>query len=300
MNRMVKVNNKQMEIFQKGTKGMTILVLSGMGCSFEEWFEVTEALSETNQIIMFHRPGLGESEIGEENRTTLAAVNETIQLLQVLDIKEPIFLIGHSYGGLCAQHLTKLYPDRVKGLLLIDSTSDSLERLDELDLPVLNESSSDDVWIEQCRNYASLQEMDLRNIIRPVLSKAQKRLPESLQERLIEFQQKPDLYKAMKSEVENWKSDAKNIKELGRFADTLLCVVGRDKEVAIQQGIEDGLPAAELTLLENTWEQLITEQAELSENSSLVFAQQATHLVYLDRPDLVIALVKSLLKEIKK
>ncbi len=32
-----------------------------MGSSFHEWYEVTEILSKTNRVLMYHRPGLGES-----------------------------------------------------------------------------------------------------------------------------------------------------------------------------------------------------------------------------------------------
>ena len=85
----------------------------GMGSSFEEWYEVTEVLSKTNKIIMFHRPGLGESEIGHENRTTFQTVQEITCLLSELEIAEPILLVGHSYGGLCAQHFAKLHPHKV-------------------------------------------------------------------------------------------------------------------------------------------------------------------------------------------
>ncbi|WP_142829615.1 alpha/beta fold hydrolase [Planococcus soli] len=181
MKQFVNVNNKRMEISLKGERGVTILILSGMGCSFEEWFEVTESLSQTNRTLLFHRPGLGESEIGEENRTTLQVVEEINQLLCVLAIEEPVILIGHSYGGLCAQHFTKLYPEKVKALLLLDSTSVDLERLDELNLPVLNQGSSDEDWLKACTSYALLTEQKLKDLILPELTNEQKMLPMSVQ-----------------------------------------------------------------------------------------------------------------------
>lgn len=67
----VNLNNKRMEIFQKGNLGTPILILTGMGCSFDEWVEVTEALSKTNRVIMFHRPGLGDSETGKQMQRLL-------------------------------------------------------------------------------------------------------------------------------------------------------------------------------------------------------------------------------------
>ncbi|MGE6415580.1 alpha/beta fold hydrolase [Planococcus kocurii] len=292
MRSFVSLNNKRIEIFQEGNHGIPVLILTGMGCSFEEWVEVTEALSKTNKVIMFHRPGLGESEIEEENRTTSSTIEEIHRLLAILKIAEPVLMIGHSYGGLCAQHFTKVYPHKVRALVLVDSTSDGLEKLDTLDLPVLNQNSSDKAWLEDCQTYADLNEKELSRIIQPTLTENQKRLPLPVQERLIGFQQKPNLYKAMKSEVENWKADARMIKKLGHFPRTPLLVIGRDKEYVIQQGIEEGLPKSEIMLLEDTWEQLIKEQAKLSENSRLIFAEKSGHSVHLDRPDFIIAAIK--------
>lgn len=281
---------------RKGNSGKPILILTGMGCSFEEWHEVTEALRETNQVIMFHRPGLGKSEIGSESRSTFQTVQEITYLLRELEMDEPILLIGHSYGGLCAQHFAKLHPHKVRALILIDSTSEDLEKLDALELPVLNEGASDEEWIETCKTYAELDNTELEKIINPSLSEQQRKLPDFIQQNLIEFQQNPNLYKAMKSEVENWKIDAKTIKELGRVDGLPLLVIGRDKKYMVRQGIIEGLPESELILLEETWERLIIDQAKLSRDSKLIFAENAGHSVYLDRPDLVVESVIEMLQ----
>ncbi|MEK6189419.1 MAG: alpha/beta hydrolase [Carnobacterium alterfunditum] len=299
MRSFVNVNNRKVEIFQKGAHGIPILILTGMGCSFDEWIEVTEALSKTNQVIMFHRPGLGESEIGKEQRTTTHTVEEVSGLLKNLGIAEPVILIGHSYGGLCAQHFKKIYPQKVKSLVLVDSTSHDLEKLDTLDLPILNRISSDKDWLLDCQTYAGMTEKELSKIIQPTLIENQKRLPKPVQERLIKFQQKPNLYKAMKSEVENWKADARIIKNLRQCSDHPLLVIGRDKGYVIQQGVKEGLPETELILLENTWEQLIKEQVKLSRKSRLMFAEKSGHSVHLDRPDFIITAIEDMIDGLK-
>lgn len=297
MKNFVTINDQRMEVLQKGRNGAPILILTGMGCSFEEWFDVTRALSETNKIIMFHRPGLGESEIGEEPRTTAATAQEMNQLLEALAIQEPVVVVGHSYGGLCAQHFSKLYPEKVKGLLLVDSTSHDLERLDELELPNLMGSDSDEEWRVKFEGYVGMDEEALKKIIHPELTENQKKLPFPIQKQLVQFQQQPNLYKAMLSEVDNWKIDAKKIKSLGPLDDIPLVTLGRDKEYVVQQGIRRGFPESELSALENMWQQLILEQGELSKNSAVRFAERAGHSIHLDRPDLVVSIIKELAAE---
>jgi hypothetical protein len=66
--KLIKIKGKKMEVLLKGKIGSPIFILTGMGCSFDEWHEVTEQLSKMNRVIMFHRPGLGESEIGNNVR----------------------------------------------------------------------------------------------------------------------------------------------------------------------------------------------------------------------------------------
>lgn len=292
MKSLVHLNGRLMEVLQKGRTGTPILIMTGMGCSFEEWFNVTEVLCEAHTVILFHRPGLGASELGTEPRTTAAAARDAKNLLETLEVTEPVVLIGHSYGGLCAQHFSKLYPQQIKGLLLVDSTSDSLEKLDEL--PDLADDASDDKWLEECGKFAELDESELKQMIRPMLSENQKKLPSPIQQRLIEFQQKPNLYKTMKSEVENWRADAKTVKSLGSLSSIPLIVIGRDKKYAVEQGIEEGWPEAELQAQEDLWHTLIQEQSALSENSELFFAESAGHMIHLNRPDLIIEMAQKL------
>lgn len=277
-----------MEILQKGENGTPIIILTGMWCSFDEWYEVVESLSRSNRVIMFHRPGLGESEIQNEARNTQAVVNEINELLLLLKIHEPILLVGHSYGGLCVQHFVKEHPKKVAGIVLVDSTSVDLRVLDELDTPVLNEDSSDEIWMENCLAYSQMNEEKLREIINPTLTKKQKLLPFNIQQRLLDFQVNPTLYKAMHSEISNWKQDADTIKNLGEFPNAPLIVIGRDIEHNIKLGMEDGLPESELRIFEEKWQELIMNQVKLSENSKLILAHEASHSIHTDRPDIII------------
>lgn len=288
MKKFVIVNQNKLEVLQKGSYGTPIVILTGMGCSFEEWLEIIETLSKTNQVIVYHRPGLGESAIDNSKRNTQTAAEDLHSLLGLLKISEPVIVVGHSYGGLIAQHFTKLHPSTVRALVLVDSTSVDLNILDTLDLPILNKESTDDVWIEKCASYSIMSQEQLSAIINPVLTEKQKKLPDAIKQRLLEFHQKPQLYKAMKSELENWKIDAETIKSLGGMEDIYLVVIGRDKEFTIRNGIAEGLPECEMKLLEETWKNLIKEQIHLSRNSELLFANHSSHSVHMDRSDIVI------------
>ena len=296
----INVNNNKIEIHKKGNKGIPIIILTGMGCSFYEWYDVAESLSKSNRVITFHRPGLGLSEIGTEDRNTQAVVSELNDMIRQFEFSESVILVGHSYGGLCAQHFAKVHPEQVAGVVLVDSTSVNLKELDDLDLPVLDEGDTDEIWMEKCYSYSLMKQEELKEKVNPSLTEKQKQLPLDIQLRLINFLTTPSLYKAMYSETSNWKKDADVIKGMGKFPDIPLIVIGRDKEYNVKLGIIDGLPKCELRLLEEKWQELVTNQANLSNNSELIFAKESSHSIYVDRPDIIIESINRIIKIIHK
>jgi pimeloyl-ACP methyl ester carboxylesterase len=290
INQLIKINDHKMEVLLKGNKGPLVIILTGMGCSFEEWYEVIENLSKTYRVLAFHRQGLGQSEIGAGIQHTASTVRDLAEILNHLQIDEPFYLMGHSYGGLCVQHFAKVHPEKVAGVILVDSTSVELKELEKLDLPVLNQDS-DQSWIEKSLEYSNKSERELMEILKPSLTEKQHQFPKAIQQKLLDFQVNPLLYKVMASEITEWTNDADLIRSLGDFPDVPLIVIGRDKEYTIQSELENGIPKWELRVFEEKWEELITNQCKLSLQGELVFASYSGHSVFLDRPDLIIECV---------
>ncbi|QHE63851.1 alpha/beta fold hydrolase [Rossellomorea vietnamensis] len=270
-----------------------------MGCSFEEWYEVTQTLSKTCRVLTFHRQGLGQSEIGSGVQNTASTVRDLEEILHHLQIDEPFYLMGHSYGGLCVQHFAKVHPEMVAGVILVDSTSVDLKELEKLDLPVLNQDS-DQSWIKKSLEYSNKGERELMDILKPSLNEKQSQFPKTIQQKLLVFQVKPLLYKAMASEIKEWTKDAEVIKSLGDFPDVPLIVIGRDKEYTIESELDNGIPQWELRVFEEKWEELIINQSKLSSQGELVFAGHSGHSVFLDRPDLIIESVHKMVQRVNR
>jgi pimeloyl-ACP methyl ester carboxylesterase len=210
INQLIKINDNKIEVLFKGSKGPMVIVLTGMGCSFEEWYEVIQTLSNTYRVLTFYRQGLGQSELGNGMQNTASSVSDLAEILNHFQIDEPVYVIGHSYGGLCVQHFAKVYPEKVAGVLLIDSTSVELKELERLDLPVLNQET-DEMWIEKSLYYSTKDKQELLEIIKPSLNEKHRQYPEVIQQKLLDFQVNPLLYKAMASEIREWTKDAEVI-----------------------------------------------------------------------------------------
>ncbi len=269
----------------KGSSKQTVVIQTGMTCSFYDWLPIIEKLSQHFTVVSYHRPGYGKSELRNHSRTTLQTTKELHMLLQKLDIHEPIILIGHSYGGLCAQHFAMLYENKLQSLILVDSTSMNLHRLDELHLPISAQTDSDDMWLQKYNTYSKMDVEMLSNELKTMLA------DQSRQQ--IEFSTSPTLYKATASELSEWKNCARSIKELYKTIEVPLIVIGRDPQYSITQLTEDGMQKEEATQLEAMWQELIHEQLQISINSQYILAEHAGHGIENDRPDIIIEAVQS-------
>ncbi|HDR6311440.1 TPA: alpha/beta hydrolase [Bacillus cereus] len=287
---MVEVFGKNIEVYIKGSSKQTVVIQTGMGCSFYDWLPITEKLSQHFTVVSYHRPGYGKSELGNYSHTTLQVTKELHMLLQKLDIHDRIILIGHSYGGLCAQHFAMLHEDKLQALILVDSTSMNLHRLDELHLPISDQTDSDDLWLQKYNTYSKMNVDMLSNELKPILANQSRQY--------IEFSTSPLLYKATASELCEWKNCAHSIKELYKTLEIPLIVIGRDPHYSIPQLTEGGMPKEEATQLESMWQELIHEQLQLSLHSQYILAEHAGHGIENDRPDIIIEAIQSL--QIKK
>ncbi|KMN44622.1 alpha/beta fold hydrolase [Bacillus sp. LK2] len=286
INRIVEILGRKIEVYMRGNSKQTVVIQTGMGCSFYDWLPIIEKLSQKFTVISYHRPGYGESELGNNPHTTMQVAKELHMLLHELAIHEPIILIGHSYGGLCAQHFAMLHEDQIKALILVDSTSMNLHRLDKLHLPISDQTDSDDIWLQKYHTYSKMDVDALYTELKPTLI--------NQSEHHIEFSISPSLYKATASELAEWKNCARSIKELYKTLEIPLTVIGRDPHYSITQMIEGDMPKEEATQLEEMWQELIREQLNLSINSKYILAKHAGHGIENDRPDIIIEAIHPL------
>ncbi|WJE26254.1 alpha/beta fold hydrolase [Bacillus cereus] len=289
INRSVEIFGQTVEVYIRGNSKQTVVIQTGMSCSFYDWLPIIEELSQHFTVVSYHRPGYGKSELGNTPRTARQVTKELHMLLNKLHIHEPIILIGHSYGGLCAQHFAMLHEDRLQALLLVDSTSMNLHRLDELYLPISDQTDSDDMWLQKYNTYSKMDVDTLYNELKPMLVDQSRKY--------IEFSTSPSLYKATVSELSEWKNCARSIKKQHKTLEIPLIVIGRDPQYSIAQLIEGGMPKEEATQLEDMWQELIREQLHLSINSKYILAEHAGHGIENDRPDIIIQVIQSLHKK---
>jgi pimeloyl-ACP methyl ester carboxylesterase len=110
-------------------KGTAVVLLHGFLENKTMWNVYVTELSKKNRIITIDLLGHGETESLGYIQTMEENADVVHEVLSKLRIRKAI-LVGHSMGGYVALAFAELYPEKMKGLVLLNSTSkeDSPER----------------------------------------------------------------------------------------------------------------------------------------------------------------------------
>jgi pimeloyl-ACP methyl ester carboxylesterase len=110
-------------------KGDPILLIPGFSMTKEMWGPILNNLAENHTVITFDNRGIGETTAGNKTFSMDQFVNDTVGLIDALDIQKPIDVMGLSLGGLIAQELAVSFPEKIKHLILVGSSCGGEESL---------------------------------------------------------------------------------------------------------------------------------------------------------------------------
>jgi pimeloyl-ACP methyl ester carboxylesterase len=110
-------------------KGTAVVLLHGFLENKTMWDVYVSELSKKNRIITIDLLGHGQTESLGYIQTMEENADVVHEVLSKLRIRKAV-LVGHSMGGYVALAFAELYPEKMKGLVLLNSTSkeDSSER----------------------------------------------------------------------------------------------------------------------------------------------------------------------------
>jgi pimeloyl-ACP methyl ester carboxylesterase len=110
-------------------KGTTVVLLHGFLENSTMWNSHLEALSKRNRVVCIDLLGHGKTDCLGYVHSMEDQADMVHHVLHELKIRKAVF-IGHSMGGYVALAFAELYPEMMKGLVLLNSTAraDSNER----------------------------------------------------------------------------------------------------------------------------------------------------------------------------
>lgn len=103
--------------FETVGSGHPLLLLSGLSGGTWSWFGQVPFLSGHYRVVCFDNRGAGQSSMPEGPYEMLELARDALRLLDRLEV-EQAFVLGLSMGGMIAQELALLAPERVRALVL--------------------------------------------------------------------------------------------------------------------------------------------------------------------------------------
>jgi pimeloyl-ACP methyl ester carboxylesterase len=116
--------------YHDGGEGFPLLLIHGFTGNLRNWALQAPVLTPGFRMVSIDQRGHGHSEkpTRPEDYSLELMAEDAYCLLQHLGI-ERCYLIGHSMGGMVAQHLTLAHPEPVRALVFVNTTAEVTSRM---------------------------------------------------------------------------------------------------------------------------------------------------------------------------
>ena len=101
-------------------KTRTFLFINSLGTDFRIWSDTVDKLRQHGNILLFDKRGHGLSDTGTHRTTLNDYMDDALALMDHLSIQKAV-VVGLSIGGMIAQVMVGLHPERIDRLVLCDT-----------------------------------------------------------------------------------------------------------------------------------------------------------------------------------
>ena len=280
---LLEIDGKVMHLLSMGEReGPTVVLETGGSSSSLVLRHLQTRISQFASVCAYDRAGFGFSEPADNDRTFDNITNELKALLQQAGFPPPYIFVGISMGGLMVRNYARLYPDHIKGVVLLDSAEEqhTFSRIERL---------------AAMRRQASIGEWMARfGLVRAFLTLAPAKagipggLTVEMRQALVTEFSRPSFYVAIANELDVYflsQSERRKAGGFGSLGSIPLTVVTHGRPFRGSQAF-----------LEDGWREAQQRLVSLSSNARLVVAEQSGHAIVLDQPDLVIEVIREMLE----
>jgi pimeloyl-ACP methyl ester carboxylesterase len=107
--------------FEEAGSGMPVLLMHGFPFSSRMWKPQLSSLAASGHLLAPDLPGFGESPAEPPPHSVEQYAEDCLSVLDALDILEPVVVGGLSMGGYIALAIARLFPERLRGLMLLST-----------------------------------------------------------------------------------------------------------------------------------------------------------------------------------
>ena len=299
--KLVDIGGYKLHIDIKGKGSPAVVMIAGSQAFSVDWSLVMPGISGITQVCTYDRPALAWSDPGPMPRTFDQDIYELHTLLHKSGVKPPYILVGHSLGGIIARLFEKKYPTEVKGLVLVDATSEDavlfmngkIQRLRTFSqnrtIPPVKTKPDTSTKIPSMKDMEEMWKM----MGEPKIESPFDRLPKKFQEQRIWAMRQPKFLLADNGPY--WADEfsamyADSLYSLGNKPIYVLSS-GRD---AFSKNTDSAMKAIWLEKLEQK-----EKMSNLSSNSKHIITTKSGHEIHLEEPELVINAIKEVIMAVR-
>lgn len=116
----VDIGSNKFHVVHEGT-GTPLVFLHGFPLSHVMWKHQQAEFKTTHQVVVPDLRGFGKSVTSTDITSLEEHADDLVQILDQMNITEPVILCGLSMGGYVAFRFAAKYPERLRGLILCDT-----------------------------------------------------------------------------------------------------------------------------------------------------------------------------------
>lgn len=287
------IDGHAMHLSCTGEGRPTVVLDAGLGDAAINLLPLQGEVATFTRVCSFDRPGYGWSDPGPEPRTSAQIVAELVALLAAAGEDGPFVLAGHSFGGINMILMAATHPGVTAGVVLIDSSHP--EQVDALAVVPELRAMGDEGMAElaDLAEAAEAGEFSAADALERAPD-----LPDDLRQVWAELYAQPHSMRAVLAEYDAIAESLAQAAANGSLGNIPLVVLvhGRGiSEILPPEAMErHNLTPDVLDKFEEIWRSLQEDHLTRSTNSSLVVAENGSHYIYRDEPDLVVDAIHKL------
>jgi pimeloyl-ACP methyl ester carboxylesterase len=279
--------SQQMHLHCMGEGKVTVILEDGLGpLGSLSWFQVQPQVSQFAKVCAYDRAGILWSDPSPLPPTAEQIARDLHRALAVANIQPPYVLVGLSMGGIYNRVFAELYPDEVVGMVLVDAAHPDQERR----FPPAPKSGAIGVWLTQ--RSADLGLMRLAHVFN---AEAGQRIPAEILPQIRAFF--PQSNRAVDAEIQLFSANLQRGKTTPSLGDRPLAVLTAAKLLPLNR-YPKGTPVDYPQQEQAIWQELQAELATLSSQSQQVISPESGHLMYFDRPELIVKAIRDIVEAV--
>ncbi|MFF2480424.1 alpha/beta fold hydrolase [Paenibacillus sp. NPDC058071] len=291
--KLVDIGGRQIHLNCEGQGAPLVVLEAGADTSGSAlWQPVQEQVSRFTRVCSYDRAGIMWSDPAKDKRNSLAIAEDLHKALRAANEQPPYIMVGASMGGPYVMTFTKYYGKEVAGMVLVDASHpDQTARLAQAS----GEPESDPIPIA----FRALAAIAWSGLPRLVLPDAEvPELPSQTAKAITAYQ--TTSLRAAFAEAAVFEDSLREAGTFRTLGNLPLAVLSRGKPwdaFSEAERTASGLTRELFNRTEAAWASMQAEEASWSSNSSHQVLADSSHVMQLERPDAIIAVIKDVFEK---